>query len=132
MYYETTVRHDIIKPDGTTKEGNEKLIVRTCNTFAEAELRSLQHIEDGDVIAIRQSNLREFANDPIEDADIYFATIEDTFVSDLGDEKITKYKVALYAKSTTEANKVINEFMKQGLNDMKCTEIKKTNFIEQI
>lgn len=91
-----------------------------------------QHIEDGDVIAIRQSNLREFANDPIEDADIYFATIEDTFVSDLGDEKTTKYKVALYAKSTTEANKVINEFMKQGLNDMKCTEIKKTNFIEQI
>lgn len=132
MYYETTVRHDIIKPDGTTKEGNEKLIVRTCNTFAEAELRSLQHIEDGDVIAIKQSNLREFANDPIKDADIYFATIEDTFVSELGDEKTTKYKVALYAKSTTEANKVINEFMKQGLNDMKCTEIKKTNFIEQI
>lgn len=132
MYYETTVRHEIIKPDGTTKEGNEKLIVRICNTFAEAELRSLQHIEDGDVIAIRQSNLREFANDPIEDADIYFATIEDTFVSYSGDEKTTKYKVALYAKSTTEANKVINEFMKQGLNDMKCTEIKKTNFIEQI
>lgn len=132
MYYETTVRHEIVKPDGTTKEGNEKLIIRNCNTFAEAELRSLQHIEDGDVIAIKQSNLREFANDPIDDADIYFATIEDTFVSDLGDEKITKYKVALYAKSTTEANKVVNEFMKQGLNDMKCTEIKKTNFIEQI
>lgn len=132
MYYETTVRHEIVKPDGTTKEGNEKLIVRTCNTFAEAELRSLQHIQDGDVIAIKQSNLREFANDPIEDADIYFATIEDTFVSELGDEKTTKYKVALYAKSTTEANKVVNEFMKQGLNDMKCTEIKKTNFIEQI
>ena len=132
MYYETTVRHEIVKPDGTTKEGNEKLIVRTCNTFAEAELRSLQHIEDGDVIAIKQSNLREFANDPIDDADIYFATIEDTFVSDLGDEKTTKYKVALYAKSTTEANKVVNEFMKQGLNDMKCTEIKKTNFTEQI
>lgn len=132
MYYETTVRHEIVKPNGTTKEGNEKLIVRTCNTFAEAELRSLQHIEDGDVIAIKQSNLREFANDPIEDADIYFATIEDTFVSDFGDEKTTKYKLALYAKSTTEANKVINEFMKQGLNDMKCTEIKKTNFIEQI
>lgn len=132
MYYETTVRHDIVRPDGTTKEGNEKLIVRTCNTFAEAELRSLQHIQDGDVIAIKQSNLREFANDPIEDADIYFATIEDTFISELGDEKTTKYKVALYAKSTTEANKVVNEFMKQGLNDMKCVEIKKTNFIEQI
>jgi hypothetical protein len=132
MYYETTVRHEIVKPDGTTKEGNEKLIVRTCNTFAEAELRSLQHIEDGDVIAIKQSNLREFANDPIDDADIYFATIEDTFISELGDEKTTKYKVALYAKSTTEANKFVNEFMKQGLNDMKCTEIKKTNFIEQI
>lgn len=132
MYYETKVRHEIIVPDGTIKQGNEKLIVRNCNTFAEAELRSLQHIKDGDVIAIRQSNLREFANDPIEDADIYFATIVDTFLSELGDEKTTKYKVALYAKSTTEANKVINEFMKQGLYDMKCTEIKKTNFIEQI
>ena len=42
------------------------------------------------------------------------------------------YKVALFAVSTTNANKIIQGYMAQGLENMDCEEIKKTSFIDVI
>ena len=41
-----------------------------------------------------------------------------------------KYKVALYATSIQEATQRTQHYMAQGLDDMVCEEMKKTDFID--
>lgn len=135
MFFEISVKHTIVDKKGNDKEVTDKYIVENQALFAEAEQAGLElPLNSPDVVAVRISQLREFANKPsgMEGEAIYFATIIDTFVNDNGDEKKTKYIIGLYALSTTDANKVINEYMAQGLNDMECEVIKKTSFVDVI
>ena len=135
MYYEISVKNNIIDKKGNDKEVVSKYIVESCELFAEAEQKGLSlPLNDPDVVAIRQSAIREFANDPtgMEGEAIYIATIVDTFINEDGGEKKTKYKVALYALSVTNANKVVQDYMAQGLENMECEAIKKTSFIDVI
>lgn len=135
MYYEISIKNTVIDKKGNDKEVVNKYIVEDCELFAEAEQKGLtMPLSNPDVVAIRQSAIREFANTPSggEGEAIYIATIVDTFIKDNGDEAKTKYKVALYALSVTNANKVVQEYMAQGLADMDCEEIKKTSFIDVI
>lgn len=133
MYYETTIKRVITDKKGNDKEVAEKYICDKCELFAEAEHRMLEQFNNEcDVTAIKRSPIREFANSPsgLPDEAIYIATIADIFVKDDGSESKTKYKVALYAKSVTEANRITSEYMAQGLDDMECERIEKTSFIE--
>lgn len=135
MYFEIKVKHVIQDKKGNDKEITDKYIVENMELFAEAEQKGLElPLQDPDVIAIKISDIREFANNPSnQDGEaIYIATIVDTRTNDDGSEKKLKYKIALYALSTTNANKIVNDFMAQGLNEMECEEIKKTSFIEVI
>lgn len=135
MLYEISIKNRIIDKKGNDKEVVNKYIVEGCELFAEAEQKGLSMpLNDPDVVAIRQSQIKEFANDPTggEGEAIYVAIIVDTFINEDGGEKKTKYKVALYGLSVTNANKVIQDYMAQGLNDMECEEIKKTSFIDVI
>ena len=135
MYYELAIKHIIIDRKGNDKEVTDKYIVENCELFAEAEQKGLElPLTASDVTTIKRSAIKEFVNTPTNDAAeaIYIATIVDTFVNDDGDEKKLKYKVALYALSVTNANKITQEYMAQGLCDMECEEIKKTSFIEVI
>lgn len=135
MFFELNVKHIVVDKKGFDKEVTDKYIVKDQTLFAEAEQAGLElPLNSPDVVAIRISALREFANNPsgMEGEAIYFATIVDTFTNDNGDEKKTKYVIGLYALSTTDANKVVNEYMSQGLNDMECEVIKKTSFVEVI
>lgn len=134
-YFEISVKHLTVDKKGNDKEVTDKYIVENQELFAEAEAKGLElPLQDPDVVAIKISSIREFANEPTnqEGEAIYIATIVDTIATDNGDEKKMKYKVALYALSTTNANKIVNEYMAQGLNDMECEEIKKTSFVEVI
>lgn len=135
MFFEIGVKHTVVDKKGNDKEVISKYIVENQELFAEAEQKGLElNLNCPDVVAIRISQIREFANEPSgqEGEAIYIATIVDTILTDSGDEKKTKYKVALYALSTTNANKVINEYMAQGMSDMECEEIKKTTFVDVI
>ena len=135
MFYEISVKHTIVDKHGNDKEVTDKYIIENQELFAEAEAKGLDlPLTTPDVVAVKRSNLREIVNTP-SDADeeaIYIATITDTFVNDNGDEKKTKYPVALYAVSIPNANKIIQEYMAQGLNDMECEGIKKSSFVEVI
>ena len=134
-YFEISVKNNVIDKKGNDKEVVNKYVVEGCELFAEAEQKGLSMpLNDPDVVAIRQSAIKEFANDPTggEGEAIYIATIVDTFIKENGDEKKTKYKVALFAVSTTNANKIVQEYMAQGLENMDCEEIKKTSFIDVI
>lgn len=135
MFYEIGVKNTILDKNGNDKEVTNKYIVKNQELFAEAEQKGLeQPLDNPDVVAIKRSKIREFANEPTDAADeaIYIATIVDTIIKENGDEKKMKYEVALYAVSVTDANKVVQSYMAQGLADMECEGIKKTSFIEVI
>lgn len=62
----------------------------------------------------------------------YKATLIDIFIDDNGNEKETKYYNLVCAKDITEANRLMQEHMRQGLNDMRLDGIVKTKIIDLI
>lgn len=133
MYYEVTIRRTVVDHKGNDRQTTERYICGNCELFAEAEQRVLEYFNgECDVTAIKRSPIREFANKPDGCDAIYFATITDTFVREDGSDSKMHYKVALYATSVANANKIIQEYMAQGLSDMECERIEKTPFLEVI
>ena len=135
MFYEISVKHTVVDKNGNDKEVTDKYIVENQELFAEAEAKGLDlPLTTPDVVAVKRSNLREIVNTPsgADEEAIYIATITDTFVNDNGDEKKTKYPVALYAVSIPNANKIVQEYMAQGLADLECEGIKKSSFVEVV
>jgi hypothetical protein len=131
MFFEVTIKHVITDKKGNDKEVGAKYIVENQELFAQAELKAMElPLRNIDVTDIKRSKLREFANNPTgaENEAIYIATIVDIFTDDKDNVKKLQYPVGLYAISLTDANKVVTEYMAQGLADMECEDIKKSNF----
>ena len=133
MYYEITDRVKRVKDDGTEKEVNERYIT-DCLTFAEAEQKGMEAYSadntDGDVVAVKRSNVKEIVNEN-EDKQHYFkATIVDIFTDDNGNEKELKYYVLIRADKLTEATSKANDYLRQGLSDMRLDGIVKTNILD--
>lgn len=133
MYYEITDRVKRVKDDGTEKEVNERYIT-DCLTFAEAEQKGMEAYSadntDGDVVAVKRSNVKEIVNENEEKQHYFKATIVDTFTDDNGNEKELKYYVLIRADNLTEATAKANEHMRQGLEDLRLDGIVKTNILE--
>lgn len=132
MYYE--VLSSVIKQDkkGNDKRVTEKFLVENCEICANAEMKVLEyHNGENDCIAIKQSNIKEFVNERADyEQDVYLAQIEDTFITDDGDEKITKYIVGVFAFNIENATQRISDYMQMGLNDMELAYIKKTKIVD--
>jgi hypothetical protein len=108
-------------------------LIDNCELCAEAESKCLEFCNgENDIISVKQSKVREFVNERVDDdQDIYLATIEDIFVNEAtGEKKATKYIVGLFAVSTEGAMSIVSNYMRQGLNDMTLTSIRKTNIVE--
>ena len=67
-----------------------------------------------------------------EEDDIYYATLEQYYISETGDEKSTKTDVALFAKDMTDAKSKLDAYLKQGLQDMSILKITKTKLLDVI
>ena len=101
--------------------------------FAEAEANGLEQYNGNcDVISITRSNVVEIVNEKEEGKPFYKATLIDIFIDDNGNEKETKYYNLVCAKDITEANRLMQEHMRQGLNDMRLDAIQKTKIIDLI
>ena len=133
MYYEITDRVKRVKDDGTEKEVNERYIT-DCLTFAEAEQKGMEAYSadntDGDVVAVKRSNVKEIVNENEEKEHYFKATIVDIFTDDNGNEKELKYYVLIRADNLTEATSKANDYLRQGLSDMRLDGIVKTNILE--
>ena len=131
MYFEVQASVVVTDNKGKTKEVQENYMIDGCEFFAHAEQVIIQHYKGKcDVLAISKSKVREFINDKKhDDEDIYVTTITQTCEIN-GKTKKLKYKVALYATSIQEATQRTQHYMAQGLDDMVCEEMKKTDFIE--
>ena len=136
MFYELALKIIKTNDKGVDKEIKEKYFVDGCELFAEAELKGIQlYNNEGEVVSIKQSKVREFINERNEEEDeiIYIAVIEDTFINEnSGEVKKMKYEVGLFADDMKNASRITHEYMKQGLNDMELVRIYKTNFLEII
>ena len=131
MFYEIKLIVEKENSKGEMKEVVEHFIT-DVGLFAEAEAKGLEQYVDCDVISITHSKVVEIVNEKEEDKPFYKATLIDIFIDDNGNEKETKYYTLVCAKDITEANRLMQEHMRQGLNDMRLDAIQKTKIIDLI
>ena len=131
MYFEAVIkRNDPQK----AKEVTERFIVRGVGLFAEAEATMLaEYQNECNVVAVKQSKIKDIINSRMDDEeDIYYATLEQYHITELGDEKSSKTDVALFAKDMTDAKGKLDAYLKQGMQDMSIFKITKTKFLDVI
>ena len=134
MFFEAVSRRTIKDKNGNDKKVNEKFIVNNCELCSEAELKVLEEYNgENDVTLIKESNLMEFVNERTDGEQfVFLSKLENTFVGEDGEEKVTTYSVALFAKDMEEAHDIMKNYSKQGLDDLKIVSIKKTKIVDLI
>ena len=132
MFYEMTIK--VTKMDESTKRDKEVLERYICDVefFSEAEQKGIDlYNGEGDVVAIRRSNVYEIVNESHEENDKLFkAQISSIFINDDGKEKEQKYHVLLWADSVNDANKKMQDYMKAGMSDLVLKGIKETKLLD--
>lgn len=130
MLYELKVKVEKENKKGELKQVTEHYIT-DAELFANAEYTGLNEYEGKcDVIAIKRSPIREIVNDKDEDKPFFKATLIDVFVNDDGVEKENRYPVLVCAEDMKEANRIMEEYMKQGLGDLRLDGIVKTKILD--
>jgi len=133
--YEITIQFTEVDSKGNDRNKKWSIIAEHAISFADAEKLGYEY-GDGltaiDVTSIKRSRLKEIVNEkPFNDetCKIYVAQIVDHFIdTDTDETKDIKYNVALYAHDMSEAHMAIEQYMKQGLEDMDLVGIKETKF----
>lgn len=133
MFYEIAIKVNRLQENGKEKEVIERYIT-DCELFAEAEAKGMKEYSDyqleGDVIAIKRSNIYEIVNQSNNDNDKLFkAKIVSIFVDDNGKEKEQPYHVLVWASDMNDANHKMNEYMRQGMQDLVFKEVKETKIL---
>lgn len=132
MFYEIKLKVDKDNGKGEMK-GVVEHFITDVGLFAEAEAKGLEQYNGNcDVTSITRSNVVEIVNEKEEGKPFYKATITSTFTDENGDEKENKYYNLVCAKDITEANRLMQEHMRQGLEDMRLDAIQKTKIIDLI
>ena len=136
MIFETSISVTVVDKRGNDKSQRKFYIVENAELFGEVESKLYEEFgsETGfEVSAIKISKLREIINEAPQgetECKIYFATIIDRFYDADKDETTeTQYVVALHAHDINEAYKSIDQYMKQGMEDMELVGLKCTKYI---
>lgn len=130
MLYELKLKVKQLADNGKEKEVIERYIT-DVELFAEAEEKGMeQYNGECDVFAITQSKIIEIVNKKEDDKPFFKATIIKEYTDDAGNEKEMKYPVLVCAKDITDANKLMQDYMRQGLEDMRLDAIQKTKIID--
>lgn len=137
MFYEATTKVTRINERGEEKQVIERYVIQNCETFREAEERAAktyaEYNLDGDVVAIKRSNLYEIVNENANKEKYFRAKLGSIFIDEnSGKEKMTYYHVLLSADNMDEAQKIMKEYMNQGMNDFILLEIKETKINDLI
>lgn len=135
--FEVKSRRVIMDNKGNDKSITEAFFVKDCVSFAEAEVKTLRYYNcENDVVGMAISKVMEVVNEPTDaekmDMFIYRAVIASIYTDDDGNEKEMKYPVLLWAKNIDEAMGVVNNYLRQGLEDMSLVSITKTKIVEVI
>jgi hypothetical protein len=91
---------------------------------------------ENEVVGMAISKVLEVVNTPTQeekmDMFVYRAVIASIYTDDDDNEKEMKYPVLLWAKNIEEAMNVVNDYLRQGLEDMSLVSITKTKIVEVI
>lgn len=137
MIFETSIKTIVVDKNGNDKAVKSGYIIENAELFGEAESKLYEdfgNMTGFEVLSIKISKLREIINErPQGDLEcrIYFANIIDRFYDADKDETTeTQYTVALHAHDINEAHKAIDQYMKQGMEDMELVGLKCTKYLE--
>jgi hypothetical protein len=101
--------------------------------FAEAAKKVIQLIgNDFDVEEIKlMKNIKPSINEKTSDKNkLYMIKIAEDIIQDDGIQiKTIKYELPCFANNTSELTDIINDYIKQGLQDMRLTTISETKWI---
>ena len=133
--YEIQITFVKVDSKGNDRNVKENLILEHAESFADAEQIGYDYgsgLTGLDVVSVKRSKLKEIVNErPFNDdtCKIYIAQIVDHFVDmETEETKDIKYSVALFAHDMKEAHQAIEQYMKQGLEDMDLIGIKETKY----
>lgn len=131
MLYEVKLRIENENSKGELKKVVEHYIIDKCELFAEAEMRALQeHDNNCEVFYIAQSKIVEIVNQKEDDKPYFKAMVVSVSIDDDGAERETTYSVLVCAENIKEANKLMEEYLKQGMTDMSVSGITKTKILD--
>jgi hypothetical protein len=136
-HFEVKSRRVVMDNKGNDKSITEAFFVKDCVLWAEAETKMLKYYNcENDVVGMAISKVMEVVNEPTDaekmDMFIYRAVIANIYTDDDGNEKEMKYPVLLWAKNIDDAMGVVNNYLRQGLEDMSLVSITKTKIVEVI
>lgn len=136
-HFEVKSRRVIMDNKGNDKTITEAFFVKDCVLWAEAETKVLKFWNcENDVVGMSLSKVMDVINEPTDaekmDMFIFRAVIASIYTDDDGNEKEMKYPVLLWAKNIDEAMGVVNNYLRQGLEDMSLVSITKTKIVEVI
>jgi len=121
--------------DEKTRKKSENYLVENCELFVEAENKVMSELveekkshllEDFEIQSLKISQIKEVYTQYTGDT-TFVVTLKDIFLETDGTEKVTKYKILLWAKDVAEATKRATELAKQGY-DMVIESIKEANY----
>jgi len=132
MIFETKISYE---QDG--KAVKEQYIIEHAELFGEVESKLYEefgNFANFGVLSIKTNNkIREVINekpDGDDECKIFYATICDFFTDDNGKTKEIPYIVVAFAHDMTEAKAAVDQYMRQGLEDMELKAIKETKYLE--
>lgn len=135
--YEIQITFVEVDSKGNDRNRKQNFILEHAESFANAEEIGYDYgsgLTAIDVVSIKRSKLKEIVNEkPFGDetCKIYVAQIVDHFVDlETEETKDIKYSVALFAHDMKEAQQAIDQYMKQGMEDMELVGLKCTKYLE--
>ncbi|MGN0929865.1 MAG: DUF4494 family protein [Alphaproteobacteria bacterium] len=135
--YEVKLEYVIQDKGGNDKKVKETFLVENMASFGNAETAVLNYWNcECDILAVSLSKVMEVLNYPTseekEESKIFKVVLIQTFTDDNGEEKDSKYTVALWAKDLESAMLNVKEYIKQGYGDMSIHSITKSKIREII
>ena len=136
-HFEVKSRRVVMDNKGNDKSITEAFFIENCTSWADAEDKMLGYFNsENEVVGMAISKVMEVVNTPTQeekmDMFVYRAVIASIYTDDDGNEKEMKYPVLLWAKNIEEAMSVVNDYLRQGLEDMSLVSITKTKIVEVI
>ena len=132
MIFESKISYE---QDG--KAVKAQYIIEHAELFGEVESKLYEefgNLQNFSVVSIKTNNkIREIINEKPTDDDeckIFYATICDFFTNEDGSVKEIPYVVVAFAHDMTEAKAAVDQYMRQGFEDMELKAIKKTKFVD--
>ena len=132
MIFETKISYE-----NEEKVVKEQYIIDNTELFGEVEAKLYEefgNFPNFSVVSIKtNNNIREIINEKPTDDDeckIFYATICDFFTDDNGKVKELQYIVVAFAHDMTEAKAAVDQYMRQGLEDMELKAIKETKYLD--